>query len=247
MSIRAGLAAAPYLLRQHDWDTAGALLAAARGRDRYSPITAQAVIPPLRRIVESTGHPVHLYTLATALNDVDPAEAEVLLRRVYDQATTGSDHRLASAVASELVTLLCDQGRLREALTLSEQRIAHTRHAGLGSWTQLGDQAQRLYIHCLLGHHEQVLTDLSILRDRMAELPDQPADNDITHTWLVQEWVLEAGRISARALGRWEQALDLTNEITIVQRRRGLSAHETARTRFNNYGPLISLGRAARG
>jgi CHAT domain len=241
--IRAGLAAAPYLLRQHDWDNAGALLAVARGRDRYSPITAHAVIPPLRRIAEATGHPVHLGTLATALNDVDPAEAEVLLRRVYDQATTGSDHVRASAVAGELVTLLCDQGRLREALTLSEQRIAHTRHAGLGSWTQLGDQAQWLHIHCLLGHHEQVLTDLSILRDRMAELPDQPAGNDIILPWVVRGWVLEAGCTSARVLERWEQALDLTNEITTIQRRHGLSAHEIARIRFNNYGPLISFGR----
>jgi hypothetical protein len=43
-------------------------------------------------------------------------------------------------------------------------------------------------------------------------------------------------------LGRWEQALDLTNEITTLKRRRGASAHDTACTRFNNYGPLLSLG-----
>ena len=47
------------------------------------------------------------------------------------------------------------------------------------------------------------------------------------------------------ALGRWQQALDLTNEITTSERGRGASAHETARTRFNNYGPLLGLGRLA--
>lgn len=43
--VRAGLAAAPYLMRQHAWNTAGSLLEQARLRDSYSPVTAQAVIP----------------------------------------------------------------------------------------------------------------------------------------------------------------------------------------------------------
>jgi len=55
--VRAGLAAAPYLLRRHDWTTAGTLLEQARHRDGYSPVTAQAVIPPLRRIAEATSEP----------------------------------------------------------------------------------------------------------------------------------------------------------------------------------------------
>ena len=44
---------------------------------------------------------------------------------------------------------------------------------------------------------------------------------------------------------RWQQALDLTDEITTSERGRGASAHETARTRFNNYSPLLRLGRLA--
>jgi hypothetical protein len=240
--VRAGLAAAPYLLRQHHWHTAGCLLEQARGRDLFSPIITQAVLPPLRRIAETTGQPEDLRVLAAALTNVDPAEAETLLRRLYDQASTGGDHHRASGVAGDLVNLLRDQCRLREALTLVEQKIAHTRHAGLGSWTQLGDQGWRLQILSLIGHHEQVLTDLPVLRDRMAELPDQPADNDTINPWNVQELILDSGCRSALELGRWEQALDLTNEITTLKRRRGASAHDTACTRFNNYGPLLHLG-----
>jgi hypothetical protein len=142
--VRAGLAAAPYLLRRHDWTTAAALLEQARHRDGYSPVTTQAVIPPLRRIAEATGDPQDLGMLAAALRGVDPGEAETLLRRAYDQATASGDHRLASGVVGELVILLRDQGRLRDALTMADQKIEHTRQAGLGAWTQLLDQGPDL-------------------------------------------------------------------------------------------------------
>lgn len=241
--VSAGLAAAPYLLRRHDWDAASYFLEQARARDSYSPIIAQAVLPPLRRITEATGEPNDLYVLASALIDVDSAEAETLLRRVYDQATTVGDLGLASAAAGGLVTLLRDQGRLRDALTLIDQKIEHVRDAGLGPWTQLRDQGQRLQILGLFGHHEQLLADLSALRDRMAELTDQPADNDPANPWSVREAILATGRDSALTLGRWAQSLDLNDEISTSERRRGASPHETARTRFSNYGPLLRLRR----
>ena len=174
---------------------------------------------------------------------MDPGEAETLLRRAYDQATASGDHRLASGVAGELVSLLGDQGRLRDALTMADQQIEHTRQAGLGAWTQLGNKGQRLQILSLLGHHEQVLTDLPGLRARMAELPTQRAANDTAKPWNVREAILGTGRFSAAALGWWQQALDLTDEVTTSKRGRGASAHETARTRFNNYCPLLELGR----
>jgi hypothetical protein len=104
--VRAGLAAAPYLLRQHEWETASYLLEQARMRDGSSPIITQAVLPPLRRIAEATGQPKDLGLLASALIKVDSAEAETLLHRVYDQATTVGDHQIASAAAGDLVTLL---------------------------------------------------------------------------------------------------------------------------------------------
>jgi len=241
--VRAGLAAAPYLLRRHDWDTASRLLEQALTRDRYSPVTAQTVIPSLRRIAEATGEPKDLSVLATALRRVDPSQAEILLRRACDQATTDCDHYLAAAAVGHLVNLLRDQGRVRDALILTDQQIEHTRQAGLGAWTQLSNQGQRLQILGWLGHHEQVLTDLSALRDRLAELSEQPADNDAVDPWNVQALILSTGHTAAVALRRWQQALDLNDEITTIKRRRGASAHETARTRFNNWPPLLRLGR----
>ena len=73
--IRAGLAAAPYLLRLQDWDTAGALLDQALMRDR-SPATIQAALPALRAIADATQTPGALALLARCLATIDPAQAE---------------------------------------------------------------------------------------------------------------------------------------------------------------------------
>jgi hypothetical protein len=54
-------------------------------RDPNSPVIAQAVIAPLRRIAETTGESKHLGMLAAALRSIDPGEAETLLRRIYYQ------------------------------------------------------------------------------------------------------------------------------------------------------------------
>ena len=134
--VHAGLAAAPYLLRRHDWDTASTLLERAIVRDG-SPGVIQAALPALRRIAAATQAPDDLAVLARALRTVDPAEAERLLRDALRAAADGGDDRLASGIAGELVNLLRDAGRLGEALDLAGQKAGYTRQAGLGPWTQL--------------------------------------------------------------------------------------------------------------
>jgi hypothetical protein len=241
--LRASVAAARYLLRQHDWNAASCLLERALIRDSYSPVTSLAVLALLRRIAEATGALKDLIVLGAALRKVDPGEAETLLRRAYDQASTDGEYQLASTTAGDLVTLLRDQGKLREALTLASQKIEHTNRAGFGFWTQLSDQGRRLQILNLLGHHEQVLLDLPALRAQIAELPDQRAGNDRVNPWNAREGILDIGRLSAVALELWEDALDLNDEITSTKQRRGASPHEIASTRVNDYIPLLHLGR----
>ena len=241
--VWAGLAAARYLLRQHDWNTASCLLERTLIRDSYSPATSLAVIPLLRRIAEATGTLKDLVVLAAAHRKVDPGEAETLLRRAYDQATTNGEYQLASTTAGDLVTLLRDQGRLGEALILANQKIEHTNQAGFGFWTQLSDQGRRLQILSMLGHHEQVLLVIPSLRAQMANLPDQGADNDRVNPWNVRVGILDVGRLSAMVLERWDDALDLNDEIADTQRRCGASPFEITRTQFNDYLPLIHLGR----
>jgi tetratricopeptide (TPR) repeat protein len=240
--VRAGLAAAPYLLRRRDWDTASTLLEYAVVRDG-SPGVIQAALPALRRVAETTHAPVDYGVLACALRTVDSAEAERLLRDALRAAVGSDDYRLASAAAGELVNLLGDAARLGEALDLAGQKAGYTRQAGLGPWTQLADRGRRLQILGWMGEHEQVLAETGVLRDQMGELPARPAGNETARPWNVREVILGIGRSSALALGRWQQCLDLNAEITASKRQRGAGIHEITRTRYNDAGPLIRLGR----
>ncbi|HET9658148.1 MAG TPA: hypothetical protein VFP72_22535 [Kineosporiaceae bacterium] len=241
--VRAGLHAAPYLIRLHDWDTAGTLLERARQADLFNPVTALAVIPLLEAIADATGDPRALGVLAAALRLVDPGRAETLTRDAYAQAAQAGDHRRASAAAGDLANLYRTTGRARQALTLVEEKIAHTRAAGLGPWTQLADHGRRLQLLADTGQHQQVLDQLPSLLETMAGLPDQPGPDDPVNPWNVRETLHDTGYGSALALGRWQDALDHNARVLDIMRARGATAHELAYTRYNDHGPLIELGR----
>ena len=242
--VRAGLAAAPYLLRRSEWRAAGSLLEHALRRDP-SPGTLQAVLPGLRRIAAATGAPADVGVLASALRRVDPGEAERLLRSALKAAEGTGDHRLASAVAGDLGNLLMIAGRLGEALEVAEQKEDYTRRAGLGPWTQLADQGRRLQVLGLMGEHEQVLAGVDRLRATMAELPARSGANESIAAWNVRETVLNIGYGSALATGDWQRCLDLNAEIVASKQERGAGMHEVTLSRFNDAGPLIRLGRLA--
>jgi len=240
--VQAGLAAAPYLLRRSDWRTASTLLEYVVRRDE-SPETVQAVLPGLRQIAAATGRPDDVGVLARALSPVDPGEAERLMRAAIEAADVGGDYRLASTCARDLVRLLGNAGRLSEALAATGQAADYTRRAGLGLWTQLADQTQRLQLLGLMGEHARVLAEVDRLRATMAALPRRRDPDEIVNPWSVREFILSIGRSSALAMGEWGQSLELNAETTASMRARDAGLHEVTRIRFNDAAPLIELGR----
>jgi tetratricopeptide (TPR) repeat protein len=241
--VRAGLAAAPYLLRLQDWGTAGRLLEQALMRDA-SPATTQAALPAQRAIAAATQAPKDLCRLASSLASIDPAEAEPLLRDTLTQAATDKNFTTAATVARELSNLLMNAGRLREALDMAGQTAQYNRRAGLGPWTQLAGQSQQLQILGRMGQHRHVLDQIQALRDQMDELPST-SGNETIEPWQVRELILGIGRSSAQALGEWQQCLDLNAAILASERARGASAYEITRSGYNDAGPLMQLGRLA--
>ncbi len=244
--LRAGRAAAPYLLRLGDWDAAGHMLEDVLYRDG-SPGTVAALLPLFRRIADAatgTEHELsHARRLALALVTVRPAEAETRLRDLIDRATGRGQYDVATVVAGDLVNLLVDGGRLAEALALAEQVQGYTRRAGLGPWTQLADETRRLQILRLQGRSEEVLAAVDALRETMAGLAEHSDATETAVPWNVRELVLQTGLFAALGLGRWEEALAFNAEVAGSKRRRGASRLEQAGTRFNGYFPLLRLGR----
>jgi hypothetical protein len=240
--VRAGLAAAPYLLRRGEWDTVGSLLGQAVMRDT-SPRTVQAVLPSLRLVAAATGKPEDIGRLARVLGGVNADEAERLLRGAIDAAAGVGDFLVASTVAGDLIILLREAGRPTEALAAAAQKAEFTDQAGLGPWTRLLDQAQRLQVLAQIGEHARVLAETETLRAAMAALPDHRDGSETVHPWNVGETILNTGLTSALATGDWRRCLDLNAGIAASKRRRGAGVHEVTQTRVNDAGPLIELGR----
>jgi tetratricopeptide (TPR) repeat protein len=241
--VQAGLAAAPYLLRQGQRRTAGFLLEGAFQRDR-SRATAAAVLPALQAIVASGQVPEAAGTLAEVLRLIDPAAAERQLRAIIDAAAARSDYRTASAATGQLIHICRYSGRLAEALTLSGQKAEYTRQARLGPWTQLLDKVWQLQVLREMGRVREVAAEVQRLRAHMQTLPAERGQDEAVTPWNVRETLLDTGRAAAIQLGRWDDALDLGATVTASKQDRGALAREIAQSRFNDYMPLIQLGRA---
>jgi hypothetical protein len=105
------------------------------------------------------------------------------------------------------------------------------------------DEVQRLQILNRLGRSQEVLDWVAELRQTMAGLPEHGATNERVDPWNVRETILGTGSSAAANLERWEQVLVLNGEQIESMRRRDAPALEVARTAFNDYAPLLRLGR----
>lgn len=246
MIRRAGFAAAPYLLRGQQWEAAGRALEQVLKRDS-SPATVAAALPLLRKAADRAAGADSLAArgrLARALWLAGQgAAAETELRGLIDQAAAAGDYQMASVAAGDLLNLLRDAGRLPEALTLAEEKAGHTLRAGLGPWTRLLDEAQKLQIMVLRGDYAAVLTTVERHRQTMRNLPEDGGAAEASVAWHVRETLLNVGVEAARRSEHWQAALDFNHDIAASMHARGAAATAQARARFSDYGPLLALGR----
>lgn len=238
---------ADYFVRLQQWNAASALLDQALAR-HPPPGTLVAVLPVVRRIAAVTRGTAdeagNTGLLARALRSAGlAAEAEPLLRAALTSAAAAGDFRLASGTAGELINLLLNTGRVGEAVELMTQKQEHTRRAGLGRWTQLSDEVQRLQLLNQLGRSAEVLPEVEHLRARMRALPEQSGQDESVTPWNVRELILYIGCRAAQTLQDWEAALSLNAEIVASTEARRAPPLEVARAWFNDYGPLLRLGR----
>ena len=238
--VRAGLAAVPYLIRLQQWSAAGTMLEGAFSLDP-SRANAAAVLPAIREITDHDAKQAGV--LGAVLEVIDPVAAERQMRAYLDAAVALGDYAAASATAGRLIYLFRDSGRLAEALALADQMAGYTRQAELGPWTQLFDEVQRLQVLNSMGQAESVLAEVQRVREDMQTLPPTLGPDEAVSPWGVSEKLLDTGRSAARQLARWDDALDLNAAQAASMRDRGAPATIIARARFNDYYPLLRLGR----
>ena len=191
-----------------------------------------------------TPHELMLRRLvARALESLQAAEAAIQYHEVLERAEERQDYVLASVVAGDITRLLQRTGELQEALIFIDRQKEYDSRAGMGPWTLLFDELQRLQVLNEMGGYADVLEQAEALRSRMDTLPETSDKPETVEPFIVREHVLHVGQTAAHGQELWEQALALNAEQLKAQRRRGASALETARTAFDNWGPLVQLGR----
>jgi hypothetical protein len=237
--------AAPYLLRQERWGEASTMLEQMLVRDN-SPDSLAFALPLLRRIVEATANTKEELENAGILAKTlwktgRTDEAESLQRDLIARSVARGNYRLASTAAGDLLNLLWSSGRLGEALQVAEELAGYTAQAGLGPWTLLSDEVQRLQVMAGMGRYDEVLTAVEMLRPKMDVLPLKSEAGEAVNPWNVRETLLDTGHTAALYSERWETALTLNAEVVKAKESRGAGALEVARTRFNDYAPLLRL------
>jgi tetratricopeptide (TPR) repeat protein len=242
LALEAGLAAVPYLVRQRQWDIAGAILERVFLQDP-SVANALTAMPAIQQITHHD--PSQAGVLARVLAVIDPASADARGRTELAAAVAAGDYRAAVSCASFLADLCRENGRMAEALGYVEQTADYARQAALGPWTQLAVEGRRLQMLDEMGRAEQALAEVGRLRDQMRDLPATRGPDEATPPWMVREGLLNTGQSAAVALGRWEVALGLNAEILASMRGRSAPVVSVTRVRFNDHGPLLSLGRIA--
>ncbi|MEV8437856.1 CHAT domain-containing protein [Actinosynnema sp. NPDC051121] len=222
--VHAALAAVPYLLRRSYFAEAAALLGEVHIRDR-APGTVARVLGHLRQANAGETDEVRrldgelLYAAVSAT--VVPDEAEALLRDLLDRARARGLEQLAKATAEQLAEVLQARGRLAEAFLIADE---------------FDNELARLRILATTGRHEEVLAQAAALLENLDE-------DDVR--WLVLEQVLDVACFAARGVQDWSLALEFNRRIQHSERRRGASAHEQAKTRFNESNLLRRLERHA--
>jgi hypothetical protein len=246
MVLTAARSAIPYLARRRHWSDLSLVAQMVLVRDN-SPLTAAALVTLLKTAADATtGTDDELAvgrTYATALSRVRPDQAEPLLQAMLETATTHGDHGLASVIASDLIILYRDAGLFEKALALVEIKKEHTQQAGHGPWAQLSDEGRRLQILTFQGRSPEVLDEVNRLRTHMDSLPPDGDPDRAVDPFNVREALLGVGRNAAAELGRWQDAFDLNAAVLDSKRERGAPEREIAWSAYNDYAPLLRLGR----
>ena len=212
-----------------------------------SPASLSFAMPLLRRMAGTRSGTLTGLTRATALARAlsvrdNVAERESPPLALIARSVERGEHRAVSSLLGRLSTQLLDSDPLA-ALAVAEQMARYTQRVRLGPWRQIEDSLYRLRALNALGRYEEVLQEVAALRERMETLPPAGNAEETVERWQAREAILEAGRQAAVLDEAWQTALELNAAIVHARDAGGDAPVKLARGRFDDYGPLLRLGR----
>ena len=194
---------------------------------------------PLGRqgVVEALTTTVERLTEIGRYLDALPFAREILAR-----ALAMDDSALAARAAFPLVRCCRKTGRIDEALEVAEALAEYTQRAGLGPWTRLSAEVERLALLSLKGQDQPVLGEARRLRAEMDSLPAEAEGQEIEPSWRVREMLLNVGAAAASQAGRRQEALDFALAAVELTRARGATPAEVAHAQTIVCDALRALG-----
>jgi len=253
-SAEAGRRALMYLVRAGDFEGLGSFA------DRLvtgisDPTLLGAIVAELRAVAEQVPAGQARWCVRTYLADAldrsgRPDEALPLFEQAAAEAEQAKDWGSVAWVCANWANALREVGQL-DASKATQLRSAEAfRKAGRPRVTVVGSELEALRIDVMQGHAAKALPDIEARLKEVRSwwkahaegqpVPEAP-DRESSERTLVSG--LGIARRANLALERWQGCLDLLDEVEEIENVMGESEHEQARTRFNKYFPLLSLGR----
>jgi tetratricopeptide (TPR) repeat protein len=179
-----------------------------------------------------------------------PDAAFALYEEAAAEAEAAEDWDSVSAICQNWANALGDVGRIEDAREIYERSADAARQAGSPEWHVVASELEALRIDVMQGGAEAALPEIEgrleevrgwWSRQRRGDRVREAPDKVILGRALVS--ALDVAREANLALERWEECLDLLDEIEATLESLGEGEHGLAITHFNRYGPLLRLGR----
>ncbi|MCP4105183.1 MAG: tetratricopeptide repeat protein, partial [Desulfobacteraceae bacterium] len=249
-----GRRALTYVVRAGAYDElgsfAGELVISTR-----NPRQLQAIIAELQRIVEQVPQGETRWSVRTYLADAlgrsdQPEQSLSFYEQSANEAESARNWSDVGWICQNWAIAFTISGRLVQAREVYMRSANAKRKGDMPEINIIGSELEAFRIDVMQGKAKETLPEIEDRLDKIrdwwerhgkgetiAEVPDAEL--------LARVFIggLDIAEDATRVLENWLDCLNLLQEIETVKRSRGESEYEIARTRFNQYGPLMRLGR----
>lgn len=169
--------------------------------------------------------------------------AERLTAQLRAEAMKQDNLEMATVLTSDLISRYRDSGRYAEALTLAEEQIELGRQVGVGPWTQLLHDNERVNLMVTMRQRDEAAPLIDELLTRMRRMPDEPGDNETVRPFWVRELILDTAYTAALAGRDYRACLRVGKEMITSKKNRGADEAEITRAVYRICYPLMRTDR----